>query len=105
MLRALDLDHDQRDQLRDLFYELKRSARGLRGRNDWMRLVEVLASPSFDRAKVEAAAAEKQAAFERLRSQLTSALEQAHAILRPDQRAKLADWFGVGFSPAGGPYR
>ncbi len=105
LMRALELDHTQRDELKDLFWGLKRSARGLRGRDDWSRLVEVLASPSFDRVKVEAATAEKAAVFERLRGELVTALERAHAVLRPEQRAKLADWFQVGFAPAGGPYR
>ena len=105
LLRALELDGDQREQLRDLFHEVRRSARGLRQRDDWRRLVDVLASPRFDRAKAESVAAEKQAAFERLKAQILSALEQAHAVLRPEQRARLADWFGVGFAPAGGPYR
>jgi Spy/CpxP family protein refolding chaperone len=105
LLRALELDPRQRHDLRGLFYELRETAAGMRGRDDWMRLVEALAQPSFDRAKVEAVAAEKTAAFERLRGQAISAIERAHAILRPDQRAKLADWFQVGFAPAGGPYR
>jgi Spy/CpxP family protein refolding chaperone len=105
LLRALDLDYEQRDELRDLFYQLKRSARSMRNRDDWSKLVEALSSPAFDRAKVESVAAEKTAAFERLRAQAVSALERAHAILRPEQRARLAEWFQVGFVPAGGPYR
>ena len=105
LLRALELDHDQRDELRDLFHQLRRTARGLRGRQDWLRLVEVLASPSFDRTKLDEVAAEKTAMFERLKAELVSGLERAHAILRPEQRERLADWFGVGFAPAGGPYR
>ena len=105
LLRALELDHDQRDELRDLFYELKRSARSMRKRDDWMKIVEALSAPSFDRSKVESVAAEKAAAFERLRGQAVSAIERAHAILRPEQRARIAEWFNVGFAPAGGPYR
>ena len=105
MVRALGLDGEQRDELRELFFGLKKSARGLRRRDVWMRLVEVLASPSFDRGKVEAATAEKAAAFERLRGELVAALEKAHALLRPEQRERLAEWFNVGFAPAGGPYR
>jgi Spy/CpxP family protein refolding chaperone len=105
LLRALELDGGQRDELKELFFGLKRSARGMRQQDDWRRVLEVLAAPSFDRGKVEAASAEKAAAFERLRSELVSALEKAHAVLRPEQRARLADWFQVGFAPSGGPYR
>ena len=105
LMRALHLDHEQRDELRDLFWGLKRSARSLRQRDDFMRLVEALASPSFDRGRVEAVTADKMAAFERLRTQLVSSLERAHAILRPEQRARLAEWFHVDLAPAGGPYR
>jgi Spy/CpxP family protein refolding chaperone len=105
VMRALELDRFQREELRDLFWELRRSARGLRRGDEWMRLVEALAQPTFDRGKVEAVAAEKSAAFEKLRAQALSAVERAHGILRPEQRAKLADWFNVGFQPAGGPYR
>jgi Spy/CpxP family protein refolding chaperone len=102
---ALDLDRDQRDELRDIFYDLKRTARGMRRGDEWMKLVEALAQPTFDRGKVEAVAQEKTAAFERLRGQAVAALERAHALLRPEQRARLADWFHVGFAPDGGPYR
>ena len=104
-MRALELDRDQREELRDLFWELRRSARGMRRGDEWMRLVEALAQPAFDRGKVEAVAQEKAAAFDRLRAQAVQAVERTHAILRPEQRAKLADWFHVGFAPAGGPYR
>jgi Spy/CpxP family protein refolding chaperone len=104
-MRALELDRGQREELRDLFWELKRTARGIRRGDEWRQLVEALAAPSFDRGKVEAFAAEKAAAFERLRAQAVSAVERAHAILRPEQRARLADWFSVAFQPAGGPYR
>jgi Spy/CpxP family protein refolding chaperone len=104
-LRALELDGGQRDELRGLFFGLKRSARGLRQDDDWRRLVEVLAAPSFDRGKVEAASAEKAAAFDRLRAEFIAALEKAHAVLKPEQRARLADWFQVGFAPSAGPYR
>ena len=103
--RALDLDRDQRYELRDLMRELHRSARELRRGDEWMRLVEALAQPAFDRSKVEEVAAQKAAAFDKLRAQAISAVERAHAILRPEQRARLADWFQVGFAPAGGPYR
>jgi Spy/CpxP family protein refolding chaperone len=105
LMRALELDRDQREELRDLFWELRRSAREMRRGDEWMRLVEALAQPAFDRGKVEAVAQEKAAAFDRLRAQAVQAVERAHAILRPEQRAKLADWFHVGFAPAGGPYR
>jgi Spy/CpxP family protein refolding chaperone len=105
LMRALELDRAQREELRDVFWELRRSARGLRRGDEWMRLVEALAQPTFDRARVEAVAAEKTAAFEKLRAQAISAIERAHAILRPEQRARLADWFQVGFAPAAGPYR
>jgi Spy/CpxP family protein refolding chaperone len=104
-LRALDLDRDQRDEFRDLFWQLRRSAREMRRGDEWMRLVEALSQPTFDRGKVEVVAQEKTAAFERLRAQAIAAIERAHAILRPEQRARLADWFNVGFAPAGGPYR
>ena len=105
LLRALELDRMQREELRDLFGGLRRSARGFRRGDEWKRLLEALAQPTFDRARVEAVAAEKTAAFETLRAQAISAIERAHSILRPEQRARLAEWFNVGFAPAGGPYR
>jgi Spy/CpxP family protein refolding chaperone len=105
MVRALDLDRSQKDELGDLFFSLRRTARGLRGDDDWRRLISLLAAPSFDRAALEKLAHDKTAAFERLKAEVLTAVERAHAVLQPEQRARLADWFQVGFSPGGGPYR
>jgi Spy/CpxP family protein refolding chaperone len=96
LARRLELDQEQRGELYELMRELRQAARPLR-RDGLRAAVEAVAAPQFDRTRIEQAAGA-------LRSRLVEALERAHEILRPEQRARLAELVG-GFGFDGGPYR
>jgi Spy/CpxP family protein refolding chaperone len=106
LVRALDLDREQRHELRSLAWRVRESLRALRpGRDELRPIVEALAGDTFDRARVEAAAEAQGDTLGRAKAEIVDGLAELHELLRPEQRARLATWFGAAPAPAGGPYR
>jgi Spy/CpxP family protein refolding chaperone len=111
VMRELELDPRQRQELWGLFGELRRAVGELRwsGLEGLDAALDALGAETFDRARVDEMAAKQAGQVERVRQKLVEALERAHAILSPEQRAKLRDLVGLHrpapAGPDGGPYR
>jgi Spy/CpxP family protein refolding chaperone len=88
----LDLDQKQIGQLARILDELKteRAQAGVDDRRTVGDLADALAGDSFDTAKASAGTDRRIESAKRLRAAVLRALEQVHAMLNPDQRAKLA---------------
>jgi Spy/CpxP family protein refolding chaperone len=89
--RELELDPDQRVEVEALVARVRGALRGLRA-GRWQGLgaaVEAFGPESFDRARVEQAAAEKAAALGGVKQELVDALARLHEILTPTQRERL----------------
>lgn len=92
LYRQLDLSREQKDQLRQLFRDLRQEAAGLRG--DMPReLARILGGEAFDRITAERMADERVALLVRMKDRALDTMERAHAILTPAQRARLAAAF------------
>jgi Spy/CpxP family protein refolding chaperone len=88
----LELDQKQVEQLAKIFDELKteRAQASVDERRSLSELADAIASDAFDAAKAASAADRRVETANRLRTAVVRALEQMHAILNPDQRARLA---------------
>ncbi len=118
MMRELDLDRAQRQELFALADDVRSSFRSFRwdGIDDLRAAADVITADDFDRTRLEELAARRETALGDVRRKLVDALERAHQVLRPEQRAKLRDlvarfgsrfgFGGGGPAPSsGGPYR
>ena len=92
LAHKLDLDDKQVGDLAHVLSELKteRAQAAVDHRRTVAGFADVIASEAFDEARAGAVAAERVKSAERLRDALVKALGRIHAILKPDQRAKLA---------------
>jgi Spy/CpxP family protein refolding chaperone len=89
--RELDLDPRQQAEVEALLGSVRGALRGLRA-GRWQGLgaaVEAFGPESFDRARVEQAAAEKAAALSGVKQEAIDALARLHEILTPAQRERL----------------
>jgi Spy/CpxP family protein refolding chaperone len=88
----LDLDESQVSELASILAELKteRAQAAVDQRRTTSAFADAIAAESFDEAKVKDAAADRVKSAEKLRAAVVTALGKIHALLRPDQRAKLA---------------
>src|SRR5258708_25100114 len=88
----LDLDDSQTTELAAILSELKteRAQAAVDHRRTTSALADVVAADSFDEAKAKAAAAERVKSVERVEAAVAAALGRIHALLKPEQRAKLA---------------
>jgi Spy/CpxP family protein refolding chaperone len=93
LARELDLDRQQRQAARDIAHDVKRTIRdlGLGRERALDAVVTSLGAETFDRARVEAAAAEQGQAIDRVKAAVVDGLERLHALLTPAQRARLRD--------------
>jgi len=89
LYRDLHLSRQQRDSLRSLMGELRSGAGDLRGDLP-DALARLLGADTFDRLTAERLADERVARLVRLKDQAIDALERAHALLTPEQRARMA---------------
>jgi Spy/CpxP family protein refolding chaperone len=118
VMRELDLDRTQRRELWALASDIRVSFRTFQwdGLDDLESALDITTAESFDRARLEEIAAQREGGLAEVRRKLVDALEKAHKILRPEQRVKLREILarfghfggGGGFRPApagGGPYR
>jgi Spy/CpxP family protein refolding chaperone len=92
LAQKLDLDDQQVEALAQILNELKteRAQSAVDNRRAVAGFADVIAGESFDEAKMGAVAAERVKSAERLRDALVKALGRIHALLRKEQRAKLA---------------
>lgn len=92
LAHRLDLDEKQVGELAHILSELKteRAQAAVDHRRTVAGFADVIAVEAFDADKATAVAAERVKSAERLRDALVKALGRIHAILRADQRAKLA---------------
>jgi hypothetical protein len=88
----LDLDDGQVTELATILSDLKteRAQAAVDQRRTTTALAEAVAADAFDEAKVKAAAEERVKSGERVQAAVARALSRIHALLRPEQRAKLA---------------
>lgn len=88
----LDLDEGQVTELAAILHDLKteRAQADVDNRRTTSALADAVASESFDEAKAQSAAGERVKSTERVQAAVTRALGRIHALIRPEQRAKLA---------------
>jgi Spy/CpxP family protein refolding chaperone len=88
----LDLDDTQVSELATILTELKiqRAQADVDQRRTTSALADAVTAEAFDEAKAQAAASERVKSAERVQAAVTLALSRIHAVLKPDQRAKLA---------------
>jgi Spy/CpxP family protein refolding chaperone len=88
----LELDDAQVESLARVLSDLKteRAQAAVDQRRTTTTLADAIAGDAFDAGKVEAAVGDRAKTAERVGQAVRGALEKIHAILRPDQRAKLA---------------
>ena len=88
----LGLDEKQVAELAKVLDELKteRAQVAVDDRRSLADMAESLSAEAFDAARAAAAGDRRVAAAQRLRDAVAKALSQIHALLNPEQRAKLA---------------
>jgi Spy/CpxP family protein refolding chaperone len=88
----LELDEAQVTELAAVLSELKteRAQAAVDQRRTTSSLAEAVSGESFDEPKARAAADERTKSTERVQGAVVRALARIHALLKPEQRAKLA---------------
>jgi Spy/CpxP family protein refolding chaperone len=88
----LDLDEAQVTELASVLNELKteRAQAEVDHRRSTSALADAVAAESFDETKAQGAGTERVKSTERVQAAVVRALGRIHALLRPEQRAKLA---------------
>jgi Spy/CpxP family protein refolding chaperone len=88
----LELDEEQVTTLATILDELKteRAQAAVDHRRTTSTLADVVAAEAFDEAKAKDATGERVKSTERVQASVAKALGRIHALLEPEQRAKLA---------------
>ncbi|HEY8040524.1 MAG TPA: Spy/CpxP family protein refolding chaperone [Polyangiaceae bacterium] len=88
----LELDEAQVTELAAILNELKteRAQAAVDDRRTTSALADVIAADSFDEAKAKGATGERVKSAERVQDAVARSLGRIHALLRPEQRGKLA---------------
>ena len=88
----LELERPQVEQLVKILDELKteRAQAAVDDRRSLAEFADAVAGENFDAAKAAAGADRRVETAKRLKEAVVRALQQIHAMLTPDQRAKLA---------------
>jgi Spy/CpxP family protein refolding chaperone len=88
----LDLDDAQVTELATILNELKteRAQSAVDHRRTTSALADVVSAEAFDEAKAKSATDERVKSTERVQAAVARALGRMHALLKPEQRAKLA---------------
>ena len=89
LFRELHLSRAQRTQIRGLFHEVRTAMRDLRGDLPG-ELAGLLGRDTFDRLAAERVAETRLARLEEGKGLVLDALARLHALLTPEQRAKVA---------------
>jgi Spy/CpxP family protein refolding chaperone len=92
LMHKLDLDEKQITELARILNELKteRAQAEVDRQRTIAAFADALSGDTFDAAKAAEGGAARVKTAERLRDAVLKALEQIHAILKPEQRARLA---------------
>jgi len=92
LAHKLELDDDQVSKLAQILDDLKteRAQAAVDHRRTTSAFADAIAAEAFDKAKANAAAADRVKSAERLRDAVAGALEKIHALLNAEQRQKLA---------------
>ena len=92
LAHKLDLDDKQVGELAAILSELKteRAQAAVDHRRSTAAFADAVADEKFDEAKAQSVATERVKTAERLRDAVVKALGKIHALLTPEQRAKLA---------------
>jgi Spy/CpxP family protein refolding chaperone len=92
LVHKLDLDERQVTELARILNELKteRAQAEVDRQRTMGMFADALAGEAFDAAKAGEAGGQRVHTAERLRDSVINALKQIHAILKPDQRVRLA---------------
>ena len=92
LAHKLDLDDRQVNELAAILNDLKteRAQAAVDDRRTTAALADAVAADAYDEARAKEAAAARVRSAERLRDAVTRALGRIHALLRPDQRGRLA---------------
>jgi Spy/CpxP family protein refolding chaperone len=100
-LRRLGLDREQREQVWSVVGDVKRTIHDVRAdrARGFRAAARAVSEPTFDRARVEAEANRFGEALTRVRAAMVDGLERVHAILTPEQRARLRDLTGGDSGP------
>ena len=98
LAHKLELDDQQVVQLARILDELKteRAQAAVDDRRALAEFADALAGEQFDAAKASAAGDRRVESGKRLRSAVVHALEQIHALLKPEQRTRLAHLIRAG---------
>lgn len=98
LAHKLELDNDQVVVLARILDELKieRAQAAVDDRRALAEFADALAADPFDTAKAEAAGQRRVESNQRLRATLVSSLQKVHAMLNPEQRARLAHLIRAG---------
>jgi Spy/CpxP family protein refolding chaperone len=88
----LDLAEEQVTELAAILADLKteRAQAAVDERRTTSALADVVAAESFDEAKAKGATGDRVKSTERVQDAVAKALGRIHALLKPEQRAKLA---------------
>ena len=89
LYRELGLTRAQKDTMRSLFRELRATVGDLRGDMP-NELARIVGADQFDRVTAERLADERFARLVRAKDSAIDVLERVHALLTPDQRARVA---------------
>src|SRR5262249_48705357 len=92
LVYKLGLDERQAAELARILDELKteRAQAAVDHRRTVAAFADAIAGDAFDSAKASEGASQRVTSAQRLRDAVLRALEQIHAILKPEQRAQLA---------------
>ena len=92
LAHKLELERPQIEQLVKILDELKteRAQAAVDDRRSLADLADAVAGETFDAAKAASGADRRVESAKRLRDAVVAALRQIHAVLNPEQRAKLA---------------
>ena len=107
-LRRLGLDRQQMDEVERIWREASADLREVPlGRfRAISELLDLAADDTLDQTRLDELAARWTETHARAAHAVTDAVAKLHAVLRPEQRAKLRDLVGgAGYGPTAGPYR
>lgn len=96
--RRLDIDEDQEIIVDHALTDLRKALNelGAELKDSRAALGEAFRGEKIDDGALAAAFARHDDALGRARREVLSTLKQVHAVLRPEQRAKAADWIAAG---------
>ena len=91
MVRELELSPQQWRAAQEIFWDLKQTFRKARYslHESVDPVLSILSEQTFDRARAETVAKQRDASYAQIRDAVLLALERLHAVLTPEQRARL----------------